>query len=545
VPKNIWQNTQTGLTTSTWVVTSFQIISPSTVTVWQPFDITIRPKDINWFTVTNYTGSFIFDSSNFWDIIPSPGRAIAFSGTNGEMTFPLGITMKSLWTNHIYVYDVANNTITWQVSVQVQSPVLPSVNDVDFSKLWWLDNQWQSVNGTIWSQDADINYPEAMNYASWRLGTWVVVAVLDTGIAYDHPDLTWHMWNGQNCLSDTGAYIGWCIYWYDFANNDSDPYDDSIWITHWTHVAGTIGAITNNGIGTTGVAQNVQLMALKVFDKYGSTDTATIIRAINFAKYNNAKVINASFWWPMVTTSVSDFDFLSYNAISNFPWLFIASAGNEASNNNTNHVYPAWFGSDISVSGEAIVNQVLTLSWTVTIPGLKNVIVVAASDQFDNLAYFSNYGTGTVHIAAPGTNIYSTMITTASSWYLDPVSYTNGWFPQVGMTGSYWTTRTPQTVSGEGAHPDLSNALWWDTQNPITPNASMYIQKWFSGVTAGNYQLQMHVWCDSPSTDYIDVLISTGGLFQSIKNSMDSVHIFILMRLDQLGLMDIRVTIEM
>jgi len=85
--------------------------------------------------------------------------------------------------------------------------------------------------------DADIDYPEAMAYASGKLGTGPIVAVLDTGISYNHPEFAGRMWNGQNCLSDTGAYLGGCTHGYDFAYYDKNPLDRQ---GHGTHVAGTI-----------------------------------------------------------------------------------------------------------------------------------------------------------------------------------------------------------------------------------------------------------------------------------------------------------------
>lgn len=131
-----------------------------------------------------------------------------------------------------------------------------------------------------------------MNYASGKLNTKVIVAVLDTGVMYRHSDLSGHMWNGANCVSDTGATLGGCISGYDFANNDLDPMDD---YGHGSHVAGTIAGLGTTVDGVTGIAKNVEIMAVKVFDKYGSTTTANIIRGINFATKNGAKVINASF----------------------------------------------------------------------------------------------------------------------------------------------------------------------------------------------------------------------------------------------------------
>jgi subtilisin family serine protease len=104
------------------------------------------------------------------------------------------------------------------------------------------------------------------------------------------------MWNGANCLSETGATLGGCIYGYDFGDDDRDPADDtSASPGHGTNIAGILGANSNNGTGTVGIASNVEIMAVKVFGNTNQSTTSSIIRGINFAKYNGAKIINASF----------------------------------------------------------------------------------------------------------------------------------------------------------------------------------------------------------------------------------------------------------
>ena len=135
----------------------------------------------------------------------------------------------------------------------------------NFQNLWALDNQgqtvgdWNMVSGEV---DADIDYPEAMAYASGKLNTKVLVAILDSGIEA-HTDLVGNLWDGTNCKSDTGATLGGCLHGYDFYDDDKDP-TDSDHIEHGSHVAGTIGAITNNGTGVVGVSPNVSLMPVRV-----------------------------------------------------------------------------------------------------------------------------------------------------------------------------------------------------------------------------------------------------------------------------------------
>ncbi|MBU3925006.1 S8 family serine peptidase, partial [Patescibacteria group bacterium] len=230
-------------------------------------------------------------------------------------------------------------------------------NDSDFSSLWGLHNT---------TVDADIDAPEA-----WDIFTGsdsIVVAVLDSGIAYNHPDLINNMWNGN-------ANHGW-----DFFNNDNNPIDDN---GHGTHVAGTIGAEGNNNLGVAGVNWDVKLMALKVGDYAGNV--GDIADAIDFAISNNVKIINASFSGP--EDSQAEFD-----AIDRFRQaggIFVAAAGNGGAdgvgdNNDLNSQYPADYA-------------------------LDNIISVAATDQNDNLASFSNFGNTSVDVGAPGVNIYSTV----------------------------------------------------------------------------------------------------------------------------------------
>ncbi|MCA9169466.1 MAG: S8 family serine peptidase, partial [Planctomycetales bacterium] len=166
------------------------------------------------------------------------------------------------------------------------------------------------------------------------------------------------------------------IHGYDFVNEDGDPMDDN---DHGTHVAGTIGAVANNGIGVAGVNWNVKLMALKFLDAAGSGFTSDAIRALNYAVAMGAQVSNNSWGGGGFSSSL-------YNAISNASaanHIFVAAAGNDAADNDAVPSYPANYD-------------------------LPNVISVAATDRNDQLASFSNFGATTVDLAAPGVSILST-----------------------------------------------------------------------------------------------------------------------------------------
>ena len=153
-----------------------------------------------------------------------------------------------------------------------------SPNDPYFGDQWGLYNYGQEINETGGTyEDCDIDAPEA-----WDVNTVctndIIVAVIDTGIDYTHPDLEDNMWNGNQ-------YHG-----HDFANDDPDPRDDNY---HGTHVAGIIGAVGDNGIGISGVAWKVKIMAIKALDSNGSGNTYGLIPAVKYADRMGAKVINA------------------------------------------------------------------------------------------------------------------------------------------------------------------------------------------------------------------------------------------------------------
>ncbi len=152
--------------------------------------------------------------------------------------------------------------------------------------------------------------------------TGVIVAVIDSGVAYNHPDLINQMWDGTNCKDENGNFLGGCKHGYDYEDGDNDPLPTSA--SHGTHVSGTIAAELNNTNGLVGVNPNAKIMAIKT--KFTSVE---IVNSIHFAKENGARIINASF--AGFDTNCADiFDRAYYDAIKEFPGLFIAGAGNNA-----------------------------------------------------------------------------------------------------------------------------------------------------------------------------------------------------------------------
>ncbi len=279
--------------------------------------------------------------------------------------------------------DLKNNPNVESVVPDVRVTASATPNDLD-TLLWGLNNTGQD-GGTA---DADIDAVEAWDTVTDASN--VIVAVIDSGVDYTHPELAANMWTNSgeiagNGIDDDGnGYID-DIHGYDFANNDGDPMDDN---SHGTHVSGTIAAEGNNGSGIVGVAWKAQIMALKFLGANGSGYTSDAVDAVLYAADNGAVLSNNS-WGSFGSTYLLE----AFNAplkaaietAGQAGHLFVAAAGNDGDNVDSNvSAYPAG------------------------IP-LTNIISVAATDRNDEIAYFSNYGEVEVDLAAPGVDIYSTI----------------------------------------------------------------------------------------------------------------------------------------
>ena len=275
--------------------------------------------------------------------------------------------------------------------------IYPSVspNDPSYTRLWGLNNTGQSIGGQAGTADADTDAPEAWNTATGTAAT--VVAVIDEGVDVSHPDLRNNAWKnsgevpGNGVDDDRNGYVDDVNGW-DFANDDASVYDpDPINGTgdeHGTHVAGTIAAEGNNAVGITGVNWQAKVMALKFLGP-NSGSTLDAVEAINYAVAKGADISNNS-WGYVGAPSRSLRDAIT--RADDAGHLFVAAAGNggadgvgdnnDANTSNTN--YPSSFAN-------------------------PNVVSVAATDNRDALASFSNFGASTVDLAAPGVNVLSTL----------------------------------------------------------------------------------------------------------------------------------------
>ncbi|MFN0055003.1 MAG: YDG domain-containing protein, partial [Planctomycetales bacterium] len=260
----------------------------------------------------------------------------------------------------------------------VQVNALP--NDPLLTSLWGLENP-----GTTGKLDADIDAA-----AAWDISTGSrsnVVAVVDTGIDYNHTDLAANIWTnpgeiaGDGLDNDGNGFIDDVRGW-DFFNNDNNPMDDN---NHGTHVSGTIGAVGNNNLGVVGVNWQVSLMALKVFDSSGSGPLSGVIAATNYAAMMRDRGINVVATNNSYNNGVySQAFFDAIAACRDEGVMVVASTSNSGTNNDVTNVFPANYQ-------------------------LDNIIAVTATDPNDTMLFWAPYGAVNVDLAAPGVSTYSTI----------------------------------------------------------------------------------------------------------------------------------------
>jgi subtilisin family serine protease len=302
-------------------------------------------------------------------------------------------------------------------------------NDEYFPEQWALHNTGQDSMFGVWLggiPDADVDAPEA-----WDTTTTsnTVVAIIDTGITWGHPDLDGNVWTNpgeiaNNNIDDDGnGYVDDVRGW-DFANGDNDPWDGH---GHGSHVAGVVAAEGNNSIGVTGVMWQGKVMALKALADNGTGYLADAIAALQYAVAKGAKVSNNS-WGYYGSTEAGHqalYDAIAAARAGNH--LFVAAAGNDGLDNDAPSAshYPSSFD-------------------------LDNIIAVAATDNSDLLSSFSNYGATTVDLGAPGSDIFSTWTVTC---FFSLCDYDYAW-----LSGTSMATPHVAAVAAlvYGRHPDWS-----------------------------------------------------------------------------------------
>lgn len=256
-------------------------------------------------------------------------------------------------------------------------------DDPRFDEQWGLHNIGQSGG----KPDADMDAPEG-----WDIrhdASNVIVAVIDTGARYTHQDLQANMWENtverdglQGVDDDGNDYID-DIFGINAITGSGDPLDDDV-VGHGTHVSGTIGAVGNNGVGVTGVAWDVQIMALKFLDSEGSGFVSGAIECINYAIAMEADILSNSWGGSGFSQSLDD----AIGRAQAEGIIFVAAAGNDAvpgtdgADNDNIPSYPTSYTRD-------------------------NIVSVTSMTRNDGLSTFSNFGESSVDIAAPGSSILS------------------------------------------------------------------------------------------------------------------------------------------
>jgi subtilisin family serine protease len=255
-------------------------------------------------------------------------------------------------------------------------------DDPSFTDQWGLRNTGQSGG----SRGGDIAAVSAWDVTTGSRS--VVVAVIDSGFDYTHPDLAANAWRnpgevpGDGLDNDGNGFVD-DVHGWDFANDDADPMDDD---GHGTHVAGTIGAVGDNGVGVTGVSWQVSIMGLKFLDAEGSGSISDAIAAISYAtrmrREFGVNVVATNNSWGGADRSLALRAAIAEGGAAGI--LFVTAAGNDGVNGDRRANYPA--------------NE-----------DLDAVIAVTATNRSNRLPAFATYGPVHVDLAAPGAAIRSTV----------------------------------------------------------------------------------------------------------------------------------------
>jgi subtilisin family serine protease len=331
----------------------------------------------------------------------------------------------------------------------VSAAIVP--NDPYFKNQWYLqkiqaDRAWERINSS----------PN------------ITIAVIDSGVQIDHPDLKDNIWINQGEVkdgvdSDSNGFIddfnGW-----DFVNNTPDPspkFEDN-WtesgVSHGTMVAGIIAAVANNNMGVSGITWQAQIMPLRVLNDQGEGRISDVVRAIDYAINNGADIINLSF----VGFNYSESLLAAINRASQAGVIVVAAAGNEQENGqgfNTDEtpIYPACYGADN-----------------------KLVIGVAASDALDQKTDFSSYGFTCIDITAPGISFFSTI--TQGSNLLDKNLLYDGYWSGTSMSAPVISASLALIAE---INPNLSPAEIVDVLFKTTDNISRLNPNYLGQLGAG------------------------------------------------------------
>jgi thermitase len=315
------------------------------------------------------------------------------------------------------VKSLAVNDIVDVVEPNYIYRIKKTPNDPMLDQTWGLKNVGQADSeGHAGVAGIDIDAEKAWDIETGSDKT--IVAVIDTGIDFNHPDLKDNLWtneaeaNGKAGVDDDNNGVIDDIHGYNAIDGTGNAMDDQ---GHGSHCSGTIGAKGDDGKGIVGVNWNTRLMAVKFLSAEGSGTLEDALKAIDYATKMGAKVMSNSWGGGGLSQTLLDAIKRSNDAGA----IFIAAAGNDASNNDDTPSYPASYD-------------------------VPNIISVAAIDNTGTRADFSNYGKKTVHIGAPGVNVYSSTGGAYDSW-----SGTSMATPHVSGVAALVWSHEPQLTSAE------------------------------------------------------------------------------------------------
>lgn len=405
-------------------------------------------------------------------------------------------------------------------------------NDAMYGQLWGMKNAGQKdSDGQVGIAGVDIDAEAAWDITTGNKKT--LIAVIDTGVDYNHPDIKANIWTnaveaaGTVGVDDDNNGVIDDIHGYNAITNSGDPMDDH---GHGTHCAGTIGGSGNDGVGVVGVNWDAAIMGVKFLDAEGSGSLEDAVKAIAYANKMGAKVMSNS--WGGGGFSQALFDIIDQTDKSGN--LFIAAAGNDYSNNDNSPAYPASYQ-------------------------INNVVSVAAVDNKGIKAGFSNYGKKTVHLGAPGVNILSATGGAYDSWSGTSMAtpHVSGvaalvWGNEEGLTAAdvkarLITTARPiaglrgKTISGAMVNaynavsnttpaPDMNDPMNWTkaayslaSKSPYDANTNLTYE-----ITANASVTEFSIYFEKFATesgyDTLQIYDSTGALVQSISGRNDDFY---------------------
>lgn len=281
-----------------------------------------------------------------------------------------------------------STVVRWETGPGESQQLADSLNadpDVAFAEPDYKIDFSSLPNDPLFSHEPFTNYEISHIFEAWDVSSHcdgVVIAVLDTGVDTQHPDLQENLWRNTEEIAGNGKDDDGDSYiddsdGYNFADDNGDVTDNA---GHGTAMAGIIGAVGGNSVGMSGVCQKARIMPLKIVDN-GSTDTSNAIRAIDYAVDHGARIINMS--WGIAGGERSAFLEEAIGRALDKGAVVVVASGNKGVNLSVDPVYPA-------------------------ASPLANIITVGAHDDNGRLASFSNYGSGIIDVLAPGVDILTT-----------------------------------------------------------------------------------------------------------------------------------------